>query len=198
MNKSAKTDYPVHDWIAQRWSPRAFAEKPVPRDVVARLFEAARWAPSCYNEQPWAFLVALKEDPEEYQRALRCLVEFNQSWVKTAPVVVLTLARKTFRHNGKPNAHAWHDVGLAVANLTYQAAAEGLHVHQMAGIEPDVVRRTYALPEDVDPVTAVAVGYLGDPSVPPEGLAAKEIEERTRRPQSDFVFASAWGRPWKP
>lgn len=198
MNKTAKTDHPVHDWIAQRWSPRAFANKPVPRDVVARLFEAARWAPSTYNEQPWAFLVALKEDSDEYQRALSCLVEFNQSWVKTAPVVVLTFARKTFRHNGKPNAHGWHDVGLAVANLTYQAAAEGLHVHQMAGIEPDVIRRTYSLPEDVDPVTAFAVGYLGDPSILPEGLAAKELEERTRRPQSDFVFSSAWGRPWKP
>lgn len=194
MKKTAKSEHPIHEFLAERWSPRAFADKAVARGTLARLFEAARWSPSSYNEQPWAFLVATKENPAEYARALSCLVEFNQSWVKTAPVIVLTLARKTFRHNNKPNAHSWHDVGLAMANLTLQASAEGLHVHQMAGIEVEKIRSTYALPEDYEPVTAAAIGYLGDPSILPEGLAKKEAEERTRRPQREFVFEGGIGK----
>lgn len=192
MEKPAKTDHPIHELLASRWSPRSFADKPVPHQTLARIFEAARWAASCFNEQPWIFLVTTKDSPDDYQKALNCLVEFNQNWVKTAPVLVLAFARKNFHRNGKPNPHAWHDVGLAVAGLTVQATFEGLHVHQMAGIESDKIRKTYAIPDDVDPVTAFVIGYVGQPSALPKDLAERENDERTRNPQSDFVFHGDW------
>lgn len=195
MNKRAKTDHPIHELLAERWSPRAYLNKPVPEDVLARLFEAARWAPSSYNGQPWQFLVATKENPAEFQRALSCLVEFNQKWAAAAPVLVLALTRKKFQHNQEPNLHAWHDVGLAMANLTVQAAAEALFVHQMAGIEPDKIRKTYGLPEDVEPVTAAAIGYLGDHTTLPKELAEMERKERQRKPQAEFVFSGEYGKP---
>lgn len=192
MRKRAKSDHPIHDLLAERWSPRAFADKAVPKEVLARLFEAARWAPSSNNGQPWQFMVATKDNPQEFERALNCLVEFNQNWAKSAPVLVLTLTQSKFQYNNKPNAHAWHDVGLAMANLSVQATAEGLHVHQMAGIEADKIRETYDLPEDIQPVTAAAIGYIGDVSTLPEGLAKREREERERKRQAEFVFSGEY------
>ena len=123
---------------------------------MARLFEAARWAASSFGEQPWAFIMATKEQPAEYQRLLGCLVEFNQSWAKSAPVLMVTVAEMAFARNGQPNRHALHDVGAAMAQLTVQATAEGLVVHQMAGILPDVARQTLAIPAGWEPVAGVA------------------------------------------
>src|SRR3954451_12609855 len=121
MDKHGKTDYPLHELLLKRWSPRAFADKPVPADVLLRLLEAARWAPSSFNEQPWAFLVATKDKPDEYAKLLGCLVPGNQAWAKAAPVLMLTAAYHAFAKNGKPNRHAFHDVGLAMSQLTVQA-----------------------------------------------------------------------------
>jgi nitroreductase len=195
MSKLARTDYPIHDLLAKRWSPLAFADRPVPVDVLRRLLEAARWAPSSYNEQPWAFIVATKDKPDEFQRLLGCLVPGNQTWAKAAPVLMLTVARHNFTKNQKPNRHWFHDVGLAMGNLSAQATAEGLLVHQMAGIEVDKARAEYGIPQDWEAVAGAAIGYHGDPQQLPEQLQAREKAERTRKPLREFVFAGKWGAP---
>src|SRR5207237_4302235 len=140
MTKTARNDYPIHDLLRRRWSPRAFADRLVDPDKLRSLLEAARWAPSSFNEQPWAFVVATRDRQEEFARVLGCLVEFNQTWAKSAAALMLTFARLTFDRNGQPNRHAYHEVGLAMANLTVQATAEGLAVHQMAGIVVEKAR----------------------------------------------------------
>lgn len=191
----SQNELAIHELLARRWSPRAFADRPVASAVLLRLLEAARWAPSSYNAQPWAFLVATRDRPEEYARVLNCLISFNQTWAATAPVLVLTAARTTFEHNGVQNAHAWHDVGQAVAHLTVQAAAEGLYVHQMAGILPERARQEFLIPRDWEPVTAVALGYLGDPAGLPESLRQRESAARQRKPLESFVFGGSWDSP---
>ena len=124
--KLAQTDHPIHELLQKRWSPRAFADKAVEPAKLRSLLEAARWAPSSNNEQPWAFFVATREQPEEYAQLLGCLVEFNQSWAKGAPVLMLTAAHRRFTKNDQENRNAYHDLGLAVANLTVQATADQL------------------------------------------------------------------------
>src|SRR5438270_3416151 len=146
MHKAAVTDHPVHELIRNRWSPRAFSDKPVEPAVLASLFEAARWAASSYNEQPWTYFVATREQPADFERLLSCLIEANQAWAKAAPVLALGVVRLTFARNGKENAVAVHDLGLASGNLSTEATARGLSVHQMAGILPDKAREVYQIP----------------------------------------------------
>jgi len=195
MEKPAETHAPLHDPLQRRWSPRAFSDRHVEEDQLQILFEAARWAPSCFNEQPWQFLVATKAVPNDYERMLSCLVEGNQSWAKLAPVLVLTVAKTTFDHNGSVNKHAWHDVGLAVGNLVIQATTMSLSVHQMAGILPDRVREVYRVPQGYEPVTGLALGYVGDPSLLPDDLQKREKAQRERKPLSEIVFTEQWGQP---
>ena len=195
MEKLAVTQYPIHDLLGRRWSPRAFSERPVEPEELRSLLEAARWAPSSYNEQPWSFLVATKESPVEYDRLLSCLIEGNQRWAKTAPVLMLSVAKLRFDHNGALNRHAFHDVGLAVENLIVQATALGLAAHQMAGFEVEKARELYRIPEGHDPVAAIALGYPGDPESLPERLRERELAPRTRKPPEKFVFSGEWGKP---
>src|SRR5207247_9166076 len=124
----------IHDLLRRRWSPRAFSDRRVEPDKLRSLGEAARWSPSSYNEQPWSFIVGTKEDEAEYARLLSCLVEGNIEWAQHAPVLMVSVARLSFEEDGKPNRHAFHDVGQAVANLIVQATALGLVVHQLAGM----------------------------------------------------------------
>ncbi len=193
MEKLARNDYPINDLLRRRWSPRAFADRLIEPEKVRSLLEAARWAPSSFNEQPWAFVLATKDQPAEYAKVLGCLVEFNQSWAKSAPLLMLTFAHMTFDLNQKPNRHGYHDVGLAMGNLVAQATADGLMVHQMAGIQLDKIRTDFAVPEGWDPVAGVAIGYLGDPATLPEELRKRELAEPTRKPLATFVFTGAWG-----
>src|SRR3954463_9809046 len=158
MERLRDAAHPIHDLLRRRWSPRAFSDRPVEREKLLSVLEAARWAPSSNNEQPWHYLVARKEEPEEFARLLACLVEKNQSWAKAAPVLMLSVASTVFARNGKPNRHALHDVGQAVADLTVQATALGLFVHQMAGFSAEKARETYGIPENAEPVAALAVG----------------------------------------
>jgi nitroreductase len=194
MEKPAEAHYPIHDLLRRRWSPRAFSDRRVEPDTLRSLLEAARWAPSSYNEQPWSFIVATKDDPVEFDRLLSCLVEGNIQWAQRAPVLMAPVARLTFEDDGKPNRHAFHDVGLAVANLIVQATALGLVVHQMAGILPDRVRQLYGVPEQYEPVAGIALGYPGDPQSLPEGLRKRELAPRERKPLTEFVFSGRWGR----
>ena len=193
MDKTAETDHPVHELIARRWSPRAFDPRPVETLQIRSLLEAARWSASSFNEQPWSFLVARREDTERFETMLGCLVSGNQPWARNAGVLILTMAKQTFSHNDRPNRVAEHDIGLAAANLTFQATALGLWVHQMAGIEIDKIRETYNVPQGHDPLTAIAIGHLGTLEDLPEGFHDSEKEPRGRKPQAAWVFDGDWG-----
>jgi len=193
----APTDYPIHDLIRRRWSTRAFSDKPVDAQALRCLLEAARWSPSSYNEQPWSYIVATKDNRIEFERMLGVLVEGNRKWAKDAPVLMISVAAKQFARNGQPNRHAFHDVGAASAWLTMQATALGLFVHQMAGIDPDKARQTYQIPDTHEAVAGIAVGYHADPEKLSEELRQKELTRSTRKPQSEFVFAGKWGAPMK-
>jgi nitroreductase len=193
FEKPAANDFPIHELLRARWSPRAFADRSVEPDQLRSLFEAARWAPSSFNEQPWAFLVARREQTDEFARLLGCLVEGNQAWAKFAPVLLLTLAHRCFEKNQQENRHAFYDVGQAVGNLSVQATALGLVLHQMAGILPDKARTEFHLPESWDVVTGIALGYPGDPAILPEALRQRELAPRSRKPLSSFVFTGRWG-----
>ena len=192
--KQAQTDYPIHKVLAERWSPYGFAEKPVAVADLLSLFEAARWAASSYNEQPWNYIVALKESPQDFGRLLSCLVEPNQAWAKTAPVLVLGVVSLRFAKNNKDNRAAVHDLGLASANLSVEATSRGLSVHQMIGILPDHARAVYQIPEHFEAWTALAIGYKADPALMPDDLKERDLTPRQRKPLKDFVFANQWGK----
>lgn len=195
MEKPASTDHPISNTLQRRYSPRAFADRSVSDNDLLSLFEAARWAPSCFNDQPWAFMVAKRGDREEFIKALQCLTEPNQEWAEFAPVLVLTACRKKFETRDKENRTALHDLGLAVANLTFEATERGLAVHQMAGVKLDKIRKEYALPDEWEPQTAIAIGHAGVPGSLPDPLKEKEIAPRQRKPINEFVFGSAFGTP---
>jgi nitroreductase len=192
VDKRATPDHPIHEFIAGRWSPYGFADRPVSEDDLRSLFEAARWAASSYNEQPWNYIVATRANLEEFERLLSCLVEANQAWAKAAPVLALGCTRLNFVHNGKPNAAAVHDLGLASATLTLEATARGLFVHQMIGILPERAREVYRIPEGVQPLTALAIGYAADPKSLPDVYRQRDVAPRGRKHLGEFVFGGQW------
>lgn len=191
--KQANPDHPINETIAKRWSPYAFADRPVSTADLQSVFEAARWAASSYNEQPWSYIVAVKHDEDAFQTLLSCLVEGNQGWASAAPVLAIGCTNLKFTRNGKPNAAAVHDLGLASANLTFEATSRGLFVHQMIGILPDKVRELYRIPESIQPVTGLAIGYAADPNTLPEKYQERDLASRGRKPVSQFVFGGEWG-----
>ena len=196
MNNPAKTEYEILDVLKQRWSPRAFADKPVEKEKLRALFEAARWSASSFNEQPWRFFVATGDDKAAYDKALSCLVEKNQAWAKGAPVLILTVTRKNFTKNDKPNRVHEHDLGLAMGNLTTQATALGLCLHQMAGVDLDKVREKYHVPDGYEPATGIALGYEGNADdLPEQWMRDAEKSPRERKPFSEFVFGDDFGKP---
>ena len=193
--KKASTDYPIHELLTQRWSPYAFDPRPVAEADLRSLFEAARWAPSSYNEQPWRYIVATKDDPDQFQRLLSCLVEANQIWAKAAPVLALGVASLRFAANAKDNRAAVHDLGLASGSLLVEATARGLAVHQMIGILPDKAREVYGIPDGFEAWTGIAIGYKGDPTSLSDRLRERDLALRQRKPLGDFVFSGGWGNP---
>ena len=194
-DKKASTDYPIHDLLADRWSPYGFEDRPVAQTDLRSLFEAARWAASSYNEQPWSYFVASRENPTEFTRLLSCLVEANQEWAKAAPVLALGVVSLRFARNNKDNRAAVHDLGLAAGNLLVEATARGLCVHQMIGILPDKAREVYQIPEHNEAWTAMAIGYKADPAKLPDALKERDLTPRQRKPLSQFVFTGKWGQP---
>jgi nitroreductase len=194
-DKRAVTDYPVHELIATRWSPYTFEDRPVSDADLCSMFEAARWAASSFNEQPWAYIVATKETPAQFQRLLSCLFEFNQSWAKAACALVLGIVRLKSERDGEDNPAAFHDLGLAAGNLLVEATARGIAVHQMMGIFPDKAREIFAIPAGYEARTALAIGYRGDPAEASEALQRREQRPRQRKPLSQFVFSEIWGNP---
>jgi nitroreductase len=192
MHKRAPTDFPVHDFIAERWSPRAFSDKPVAPDVLQSLFEAARWAPSSSNEQPWAYIVATKDDAENFAKLVSVLVPSNVTWAQHSPVLALAVAELAFAKSGTPNRNAQYDVGAASAWLTVEATSRGLFVHQMGGYDHDKARQVFQIPAGWEPIAAMAIGYPGDPDSLPQPLRDREVAPRTRKPISQFVMSGSW------
>lgn len=195
MHKPAPVEHPIHDLLRDRWSPRAFSERQVPTEILRSLFEAARWAPSSNNEQPWAFLVATKDDPEFHARLLSTLVEFNQTWAKHAPVLAIAVSELEFARSGHPNRNAFYDTGAAVADLTLEATACGLFVHQMAGFDPHKAIELCHIPKGWEPIAAFVIGYPGDPQSLPDTLRERELAPRSRKPLAEFVMSGSWGSP---
>jgi nitroreductase len=193
--KKAVTDYPILQVLAERWSPYGFDDRPVREADLRSLFEAARWAASSYNEQPWRYLVATKENPREFERLLLCLVEGNQVWAKAAPVLALGIVSLRFARNNQDNRAAIHDLGLASGNLVVEATSRGLSVHQMIGLLPEKAREVYRIPEHYEAWTALAIGYKTDAAKREDGLDERDLASRQRKPLSEFVFTGQWGQP---
>ena len=195
MEKPAVTDHPIHELLATRWSPRAFREEPVTDEQISSLLEAARWSASCFNAQPWRFIVASRQQRDDFDALVGCLKEANQVWAGNAAVLVLVVASTRFEHNGKNNRHAGYDSGAAAAQLTAQATAMGLAVHQMAGFDAGKAREVHAIPENFEPMAVMAVGHPGEPGSLPDGLQERERAPRSRKPLSELVFTGTWGNP---
>jgi nitroreductase len=193
MHKPAETTHPVHDLIRNRWSPRAFVDKPVPQNVLRSIFEAARWAPSSMNEQPWAYIVATKDDKPNFDKVLSTLMEFNAGWAKNAYVLAIAVTKLAFAKNNSPNRVAKYDTGAASALLSMEATSNGLAVHQMAGFDPEKARQAFGIPEGWEAVAAMAIGYPGDPDSLPQSLKDRELAPRTRKPIAEFVMSGEWG-----
>lgn len=195
MKNPAPAEYPIHELIANRWSPRAFGDQDVSSETLRSLFEAARWAPSSSNEQPWRFIVATRADKENFEKALQPLVEFNVNWAKHAAVLGFAVCELAFAKNKAPNRNAQYDTGAAMALLCIEATARGLFVHQMAGFDPETAREVFNIPAGSDAIAAFAIGYPGDPNSLPEPLRSRETAPRSRKPISDFVMTSQWSQP---
>jgi nitroreductase len=196
--KHAPVSTGVEDLILKRWSPRSFTDKTISSADLTKIFTAASWAASSNNEQPWRFLIGRKGD-DTYAKILDSLVEFNQQWARTAPVLLISAGKKTFAPKepgkpGAPNHYALHDTGAASATMSLEAIALGIHTHGMGGIDRDKARAHFNIPEDFEVGAAWALGYLGDPSVLSGSQQVAETSPRTRKPLSDFLF-NGWDQP---
>ncbi len=181
---------PVLDAIADRWSPYRFLPEEIEDEKLLRCFEAARWAASSFNDQPWFWIIARRQDEGPFQRMIGCLMEANRAWAANAGAIILTVTRSTFEYNGKPNRVALHDLGQAAAHLALQAATLGLQAHQMAGVNLSLIRQEYGIPEGFDPQTAIAIGYPD--TSPPVSDESRELEQEGKRtpPPKDADSAS--------
>jgi nitroreductase len=193
MKNPAPAEYPVHELIRERWSPRAFSRKEISSEDLRSLFEAARWAPSSSNEQPWAFIVATRNDNENFTKALQPLVEFNVNWAKNAYVLGFAVAELAFAKNNAPNRNAHYDTGAAMSQLTTEATSRGIFVHQMAGFDADTAREVFEIPSGWDAIAAFAMGYPGDPASLPQPYRDRETAPRVRKPIREFVMNGKWG-----
>jgi len=192
MKKPANNDFPILDQLRDRWSPRAFSDRLVDDTVLGALFEAARWAPSCFNVQPWRFIIATSSHEPTYKQALSCLTEWNRNWACNAPLLLFVIAKTTYE-DGSHNRHAYYDCGQAMTSLVTQATTLGLFVHQIGGILIEQVRETYNIPSEYDPICGAALGYIGPSSSLSEKLRKKESEPRARLDLSDLAYVGTWG-----
>jgi Nitroreductase len=190
LQKQANAQYPIHDLISQRWSPRAFSDRPVELEKLSSLFEAARWAASAANKQPWSFIYATKENSADFERLAGIMFDNNRIWAQNAPALVLAIAKRG-EYAGYEYM-TYYDLGMAAGNLVTQAVELGLVTHQMAGFDKGKAHSELHIPEGYDPLTMIAIGYPGDYEDLPEALRERELAERTRQPQEEFVFEGSW------
>lgn len=185
--KKAKTTHNILDLIAERWSPRAFADQPVEQEKLNQLFEAARWAPSSSNEQPWRYIYAHK-GTAGYDKLFEALVSGNQEWAKSAPVLGVSIAKMHYDYKNRDNRHAYHDTGMATGMLLIQATYLGLYVHQMGGFSQEKIMELFDIPEGYEAVAAIAIGYLGDADTLSDKNKESELKPRERKPLNEIVF----------
>ncbi len=192
MKKPAKNQFDIHPIIKDRWSPRAFSPKPIENDKLQKIFEASRWAPSAYNNQPWRYLVG-KRESETYQKLIDSMIEFNRNWAKNSPTLVLVIGKKTDEKN-RNNPTYQYDTGQSIAYLTFQAMNEGLFVHQMSGFKKEKVIEFFEIDsEQYTPIAIFAIGYPGDLSILPDSIQKLESAERDRKSFDEFVFENKIG-----
>ncbi len=192
MNKQASTEYPIHSLIQHRWSPYRFMNREVTKLELMSLFEAARWAPSSYNEQPWRFILATKDKPDEFAKMQSILLQANQSWAKDAWALVLAATHLVFARNGKQNKAAIHDLGAAVSYLSLEAAARGISVHQIIGIDHDQARTVFNVPGEYEVLTAFAIGYADMNAQGDNKYTQRDNTVRSRNKVSEFVYENSW------
>ena len=196
--KVAQANYPISELIKHRWSPRAFdSARQIEHHKLLALLEAARWAPSCYNEQPWRYMVFDGSDPDALERARNCLVAFNV-WARKAPLLMLSVAHERFTQNGTPNRHAQHDLGIASGYLVLEAVNQGLVAHQMGGFDVERARREFGIPVGFTPIAMVAVGYAhrGPLDGFPAMLKSMELQPRQRKSINEIVYSGRWNAPF--
>ena len=192
--KPAISSVPLHDIIGNRWSPRSFdPNKAIDTPTLTALLEAARWTPSCFNDQPWRFVVCRKqEDAAAWNELLGCLGEKNQLWAKNAPILILSVAMHNFGHNEKPNRWSPFDTGAACVSLCLQATAMGLVTHQMGGFDAEQTRQLFKLPDACTPMSVIAIGYQAEAERLPDDLKQKELSERSRKPLNECFYFGLW------
>ena len=197
MQKPAITSVTIQETIAKRWSPRAYdATKSVSHEQIIALLEAARWAPSSYNDQPWRFIVCDKtSNPTAWQAAFDCLMPSNQTWVKDAPLLLLGCANTILDMNQQANRFAQYDTGAAAENLVLQAASMGLAAHQMGGFNADAAREAFKIPAQFTPMAMICIGYVGDANNLPDDLKTRELAARKRKALGELFFSETWGKP---
>lgn len=192
--KIVSTPYPVNELITHRWSPRAFAPTPLTEEQILSMVEAARWAPSSQNIQPWSFVVATPADTDTFSKLIQCLGGGNLEWAPKVPLLILAVAHLIHPRTGQHNDYAWYDLGLAVQSMVFQAHTLGIYAHQMGGFDKQKAQELLEIPEGYQPVALTAFGYLGDPAVLPERYQPAETAPRVRKPLAEFVFTGRWGQ----
>lgn len=197
MNKPALTQVPILDVIANRWSGRAYdANKLVTQQQIISMLEAARWAPSCFGDEPWRFIVMDKNNnATAWEKAFDCLVPGNQAWAKDAPVLILICADSLFSHNQKLNRWSAYDTGAAAISLCLQATSMGLMTHQMGGFDGEKARDIFAIPEQYQMMSMLAVGYAAEVDSLPDELKEREVAPRKRRALSELFYDGVWNQP---
>ena len=183
----------IHNLISERKSIRAFSDKEISDEALITLMEAARWAPSSMNEQPWRFIVVRKENTEAFQKMIQCLNDSNKIWAQHASILLLTVANNTITTLNKPNAYAWHDIGLAIGNLSLQAISMDIFLHQMGGFKSEEAKKLFNIPNGFDPVSVIALGYQGNAEALPSPLRERELKQRERKPLSEIVYSNTFG-----
>jgi nitroreductase len=191
VNK-AKTDYPISEIIAKRWSARAFSTRPVENTKLLSILEAARWAPSSRNEQPWRYIVFTTDNPQMLKKAQSVLKEIND-YAKRAPILICAIAKKTYSENGNPNRLHFHDLGAANENMFLEAFNQGLIMHEMGGFDVQKAREVFNVPEDYEVGIMIAIGYQDAYHVLPDRLRHKAFTPRVRKPLSEIVFIEGIG-----
>ena len=192
IEKRAKTDFPIHELIAKRWSARAFSTRPVERSKLLSILEAARWAPSSRNEQPWRYIVFTNDNPEMLKKAQSVLKEIND-YAKRAPILICAITKKTYSDNGNPNRLYFHDLGAANENMFLEAFNQGLIMHEMGGFDLQKARELFNVPADYEVGIMIAIGYQDGYHVLPERLKEKAFTPRPRKPLSEIVFMEEIG-----
>lgn len=186
--KIPKTQFPVSEVVKKRWSARAFSSSPINEATLKTLIEAATWAASSNNEQPWLYTYALKADTERFEKFHSCLLAGNQPWAKNAAVLLLSCVRTTFAANGKPNKSALHDVGGANTTLMLEAIQHNIYGHMMGGYDVEKTKALFELPEGVEPVIFIALGYLDAPETLEEPFKTRELTARSRKKVDEVLF----------